>query len=116
MFTWTFLQILILLIGDCLSFGQSAPEFSGKFLRRSNVTQISLDHRHQVLIDRADIKWQSWFYYFTWFIYLFSARKADRCTGVGWKECSLKFKCLKRVHVLHIVCECFTGKKVIFFI
>ena len=37
------------------------------------------------------------------FIYLFGARKADRCTGVGWKECSLKFKCLKRVHVLHIV-------------
>ena len=29
------------------------------------------------------------------FIYLFGARKADRCTGV-MKESSLEFKCLKK--------------------
>ena len=66
--------------------------------------------RKYIFFERVLQKYLSLFAVIYFFIYLFCARKADRYTGVGWKECSLKFNCLERVHVLHIVCECFTGK------
>ena len=53
------------------------------------------------------------------FIYLFIylAREKQIDVQVLFLErMQFELKCLKRVHVLHIDCECFTGKKVIFFI